>query len=304
MNEKEQAKCLQSDLDRLLAQKTSPANLPTGDEYQQLLDTARQIASNDMSGQSRIRQSLRQRLTRPNAALERWSTQRLSGDHTMKQTLPLRAALIALTLIVAFGLVGAIPSVQAFAQSLLQQIGPVVITDNPTAAEQYAQVGEAADPSASPTPLPAVGNEVQTLSRTEAREQYGFDALEPGYLPQGYEPVDEPQLFRQPSGSMVSHRSYTSDGTDVYLSIQQSTYREEDTQQFAVGDAKVSEVTVRGQKGTWIEQANVMTVGDGKGGNRILPVNYLMWEEDGSFFVIDSSSLGLDEILQIAESLK
>jgi hypothetical protein len=94
----------------------------------------------------------------------------------------------------------------------------------------------------------------------------------------------------------------TADG--AYLGILQSTFDQQEQLPFSVGDATVTELTVRGQQAIFIEDAMLMKVQDKNGQNVNLPVDYLMWEENGQFFSIDATGLTREEMLRIAGSLK
>jgi hypothetical protein len=331
-----------SEIDQILsgAPQNGQIQPPALMQDQQVLEIARQLSATDLSSRSRVRRSLRAHLLQSADPRKEWSPQNLQGVQRMKTRFAISILAVMALLIIA---AAAVPPVRAFAQHLWETIGPITITNDPTTAQAALQAagkptptalqitptaipgihgaaneaaaqptprpgegsGQTGESSGGPTPLPQVTDQRQRLSRTEALRQYGFDALEPAYLPRGYVAVDQPTLVRHPTGKMFSAHVYTAAGqSNSYLSIQQSTYTEADTTQFAVGDAQVSEVSLRGQKGTWIEQAKVLTVGDGKGNDHILPVNYLMWVENGSLFVIDSPELSQSELLKVAEGLK
>jgi hypothetical protein len=91
---------------------------------------------------------------------------------------------------------------------------------------------------------------------------------------------------------------------DAYLGIAQSTFNTQEQLPFSVGDAKVTELTVRGQQAIFIEDAMLMTVQDENGQNINLPVDYLMWEKSDQFFIIDVTALTREEIVRIAKGLK
>lgn len=341
MTEKEIADRINRDIDALL-DGHSPTGQGEPGEYGELMQVARQIAQTDMSRQSRVRASLKRsllsRLPEPNLR-GAWSPQSNKGKNTMHPKT--RAFVFALTALVVLILAAAAtPPGRAFAQDIWQRVGPLMIVNKPVHVQETAQYGVTPTPlpgaggmpapmepltgptprpgegtgqdvlapnaSASPTPLPLT-NTFEPLSNQIALEKYGFQVLEPSYLPEQYELMTEHQVNRTQDGSLVSIYVYSTESTAFdghYLSIQQSTYEDKAPIEFMVGDAEVSQVTVRGVTATFIEDANLMTVLDKAGKNVTLPVDYLMWEENGSFFVIDATQLSQEEMIQIAESLQ
>lgn len=306
-------------------------------DYLEILQIAQYLAHNDMSPQSRVRGSLRKRLFSrlPNQTpQEAWSPDLYKGNHTMH--LKIRPIVFALTALIVLALVfAATPAGQAFAQDLWQRVGPLIIVNTfapteaaivtgatptpipgaggisvpmptPRPGEGTGQEVQAPDAAASPTPLP-VTNGFEPIDNRIAYEKYGFRVLEPGYLPEEYELMIEHQVNRTQDGRLVSLYVYSTRSTafdSPYLSIQQSTFEDKAPIEFMVGDAKVSHVEVRGNNGTFIEDARLMTVLDNAGKNVTLPVDYLMWEENNHFFVIDATQLSQEEMIRIAESLK
>lgn len=336
MNEKEIADRINRDIDALLEGR-SLTNQGEPGEYSELMQVVRQMAHIDMSRQSRVRAALKRKLLShlPDQNLRgTWSPQPDKGKNTMQSKT--RAFVFALTALVVLILAAAAtPPGRAFAQDIWQRVGPLVIVNKPVYVQETAQYGAtptplpgaegvlvpmptphpgegtgqevlAPDANASPTPLPLTTN-FEPLDNQMAFEKYGFQVLEPGYLPEQYALITEHQVNRTQDGNLVSIYVYSTASIAFdapYLSIQQSTYEDKAPMEFMVGDAKVSQVTVRGVTAVFIEDAHLMTVRDEAGNNVTLPVDYLMWEEDGSFFVIDATQLSQEEMIQIAESLQ
>jgi hypothetical protein len=321
MNEKILAKQLEHDIDRLLDGHALPDHAELGHEYQQALETARLLARHDVSHESRIRKSLkRQLLNRIHDRREEWSPQE-KGKNIMK---PHTKLFIRMGMIAAvFAALIALPPVRAFAQDLLKQVGPLIIVSqtevpwspppagfNPTPVPggsvidtpQPGQGSGQDTPSNGPTPAPADPN-VRSITPEEAFAQRGFKVLMPAYIPNGYTLGVAPNFVHIQAERIASSMVYTT--TDnAYLSIAQSTFNEQEKLPFSVGDARVSELTIREQKAIFIEDALLMTVQDANGQNIDLPVDYLMWEENGQFFIIDATRLSQQEMIRIAESLK
>ena len=339
MDEKGLADRLNRDIHTIIDGHALPEKETSG-EYREMLELAQQLARNDMSAQSHVRSALKQRLLdrlRDQDLREAWATNSLKGNRTMRPKL--RPIAFALTALIVFAIaIGFTPAGQAFAQNIWQQVGPLIIINKPVPTQAAATFGatptplpgagtiseplppltgptpgpgegsgndQPVDPNATPTPLP-VDNIHEPLSDQMALEQYGFQVLQPRYLPEDYL-LSEHQVNRTQDGRIVSIFVYTTESTAFdgpYLSVQQSTYQEEAPIEFLVGDANVSQVTVRGTSATFIEDARLMTVRDEAGNNVTLPVDYLLWEEDGIFFLMDATQLTQEEMIRIAESLQ
>ena len=332
MNEKALAEQLEQDIEHLLNGHSLPSD--TSDEYGQVLDAAHMLIHNDMSEQSRIRKSLKQELlTRASTRRKAWFSKE-RGTYAMK----LRTKLFVFATTIAAMILGvvAIPPARAFAQEILNRVGPLIIVSesgaptneapadfNPTPVPNSGgqtqlipelngptpKPGEGSGqdvPSNGPTPMAADPN-VQNMTIADAFARLNFKVLVPAYLPDDYYFSNDPNLVHVQGDRIDAHAVYTTDGdsyTSAYLSIQQSTFQTEDAREFVVGDAEVTQLTVRGQAAIFVEDALLMTVQDRSGNNVNLPVDYLMWEENGYFFVIDATELSKEQMIRIAESLK
>lgn len=340
MDEKETSDCLNRDVHHILEGHSLSAQDEPG-EYGELLNIAYRLAHNDMSHQSHVRSVLKQKLIgrlRDQDQREVWSPNPFKGNRTMQPKLrAIPFALAALTVLVIA--IAVTPAGQVFAQNIWQKVGPLIIVNKvppnqaPSAFDATAtplpgsgtvpqplpaltgptpRPGEgsgneqAADPLASPTPMPA-SNIFEPLSDQMVWEKYGFQVLQPAYLPADYQNISEHQVSRTENGRIVSRTVYDTASTAFdapYLSIQQSTTQEETPVEFMVGDAQVSQVSVRGYTATYVEDANLMTVQDAAGNDVTIPVDYLMWEENGSFFLMDATQLSQEEMIRVAESLQ
>jgi hypothetical protein len=316
MNEKQIADQLNQDVQRML-DGLPPRTAAEEGETGQILEMARMLASSDMSRQSRVRNSLRQTLLNRSASGQDrrvGSPFAEKGIHMMKTNATLSK--IAFTVLAAALLVfvaGSIAPVRAFTQQIWQQIGPVIITNQqppnvpePAGGPTPTRLPDTpAAASASPTMVPEDSN-VVFLTSEQAREQADFILLEPGLLPSGYWLAAPPQIAMHKGVRITASQVYTTDSTAFdgpYLSILQSTFQPEDTYEFQIGDANVSQVQVRGQAAVFVEDGLQMTVRAEDGSNTNLPVDTLLWEEDGLYFMINATRLSLDELIQIAESL-
>lgn len=314
MNEKMLAKQLEHDLDSLLDGRSLPNNANVGDDYRKALDAARLLASHDMSNESRIRKTLRQKLlSRISDQPEEWHPIK-KGNYPMKTRSKLPAFVGAIAVIV---LMAALPTVQAFAQKIWNQIGPfiVIAQDNPYPAPpaDFNPTPLPGGPTAAPTQLPASTSNgptpiapdpnVRIISREVALSQLNFKMLTPSYVPEGFTLIDVPNnnvVFVGP-GYINSAMVYTSvDNTD--LQITQSTFDPKERFPFYVGDVGITQIKVRGKDAVFVKDAIMGVLVDANG--QAIPVNYLLWEEDGLFFMIQASKLTQDEIVKVAESLK
>lgn len=322
MNEKMLAERLERDIERLLDGRALPDDSTRDADYQQALEAAQMLAQHDMSPESRVRKSLRQNL------LQRISTQRKVWSPREKGAYPMKPrtkSFVFVGILTAFLLTAmTLPPVRAFAQDLLKEIGPYIIVSetevpweeppadfNPTPipggdgepSEMIAATADPnVDPSSGPTPIPSNPN-AQTLTPQEALTQLGFKALLPSYIPDGYALIVDPKFVHAVGDRISSSMVYTT-SEDAYLQIAQTTF--DDTSRFAfyVDDEKVIELIIRGQEGLFMEGGLPMTVLDENGNNVDIPLNCLMWEEGGHFFMMTASELTQAEMLKIAEGLK
>jgi len=331
MNEKMLLERLEQDIDRLLDGHSLPNDADLDDEYHQAMEAARLLSQHDLSGESQIRKALRQELlVRISDRRKVWSPKE-KGTYTMK---PRNKLLVLVeTLVVILGVVISISPVRAFAQELLRQVGPLIIVSQPeipleelpadfkpTPVPDSGRPNEPLPESTShtlnfgknsngqeafsgqPTPVP-VDPRLQSITPQEALTRLNFRVLMPTYIPNGYALIVPPNFVQVQPDRIVSSMVYITDD-DAYLSIAQSTFDEQGKVPFSIGDAEATEITVRGQKAILVKDAMRMTVQDANGQNITLPVDYLMWEEDGFFFMMDATELTQEEMIKVAESLE
>lgn len=247
----------------------------------ELLQLAALLAQTDYSDQSRIRHTLRTRLlTRSKrvTTMNFWQSKRFLTS--------LAAALLLVMFLT-------VPPLRTLAQDVITQIGQILFVREETRAEILD--GQIA-PTIENTDFQPFGVEsVEVLSQLT-----GFHPFVPAYLPEGYSMTSRFVPPTGENGEIVT--DYTKE--DDVLHISQVRYNPSWSQpEWAVGDAAPRQVSVRGVTGTYVEQAPI-------GARRVngrfesYGVNILTWEEDGFRFIIQSASLNLDELMQVAESLQ
>lgn len=207
------------------------------------------------------------------------------------------ALAVALTLILI-----ASPDARAFAQTFLRQIGVLTLDSRPVgehvivappSAEQMAQAGATA------TPIPPASQSAAPLERAIA--EAGFLPYLPGYLPDGFSQVSiaaaeylDDQQINLGTGIFADYRSEI----DGYLSIQTSRFDGRE-QSIPTGGLSITDVSVNGQSGVWIEGLPFES--------SLTPsctVNMLLWQEGDFVLAIQADQLSLEEVLKIAEGLK
>jgi hypothetical protein len=208
------------------------------------------------------------------------------------------AAIMAL--VIAVSTVALVPSMRAWAQSVLAQFGPLIITDAPTWSEVVINTPPAPTPIGQPTATPIAGP-LPIMTIEEASDAAGFQVLAPEYVPTGYRLVSRGVLTSE-VGVFVYATCATESGEER-ISIGQMQYVPGFESEFPVGDAPTVDVTVRGQPGLWVEGAKLGIQNNDSGGSELYGVNVLIWEEGDDLFSLRSAELALEEMLKIAESL-
>ncbi len=199
----------------------------------------------------------------------------------------------ALTLALMVSALSFYPPARAQALSLLRQIGALhFTTEAPATAEPTA-----VPPSAEQLPISAA-------SPAKASQLAGFAVLAPSSLPDGYS--QEGSWSIQPNGNGETVNStYFNPSQGHYLMINQYRYQAGDAFTDTLSpQEKIQTVQVRGQEGAWI--TGRLMVSPIAGGQDIQPApsNWLYWEENGVVFTLISDGLDLQDMLQLADSLK
>ncbi len=237
------------------------------------------------------------------------------NGHKRRSHAPLTVLLeAAAAAIIIIGVFLKVPGLRSFAPDIIREIGGIRISTEPTEAERDAARFNSGTPTALPPTLePGVtpvrqAYSMRWLTVEQAEAEVGFHAYAPTYVPDGYVLSGRDTWMHDGQPIWGDHRlvvdtSYTGGGSSHFV-IWQNRYREGYVADLPIGDSPVLDVTVRGYAGIWIEQAQR---GIGKGAEEewhTVGVNILLWEEDGFTFWMQSSTLALDEMLKIAESLE
>jgi hypothetical protein len=198
------------------------------------------------------------------------------------------------------------PTARAFAQQGIIQLGRLLISHDPTYAEQFETRINSGTPTATrePDPAPVEWQAPPLLTVDEASTQAGFPSRQIGSLPENLSIVA--RFITQPdSVNRFTQVTTTCHSQEFILVFNQRLYEPDSAQQvMPVGDATVTEITVQGVKGNWIEELRLSTYVDDQ--NKVAPkfANVLVWEKDGFEFWLQSTpGLSLEDMLKIAESI-
>lgn len=202
------------------------------------------------------------------------------------------ALLAALTATLSFS-----PAARVMARDFLQQIGILNLSDRPAgdpvlvAPPSTEQITAA---QATSTPLPPQPETVSPLEIAITRA--GILPYLPAELPTGYEMKDIVAAeyiddFGTEYGKGIFARYETETGD--WFEIQTSVFDGREIN-MPVGGQRVTEVEVNGQPGVWIEDFPSING----------PIDMLIWEENGFYLSIQSARLTLEEVLNLAASLK
>lgn len=184
------------------------------------------------------------------------------------------------------------PSVRAYAESLLRQIGGYTFTQGvpqPIDASKLPASFNIVDTSTS-TSIELTSDSVVADDLVSADNLAGFTVLTPSYLPFGYIPMDDGWRITAENNSTAVTSGYY-DATKNYFLINQWKIGDGDTTK-AFTREEIIDVTVRGQSGIWLPNASTNSTSVA-----------LVWAENGITYSIISNTLSLDEMLKVAESL-
>ncbi len=231
------------------------------------------------------------------------------------------AAVGALLPIVTFIVACAVsPTLRTRTKEVLIQIGNLIFTNEPTDAQQALPYKD----TLRPTPVIDETGEPHRwvpLTQEEASGLVGFQVLVPHDVPE----QEWEKAFRPEWGNpkKISREIYESPAGGIYVMcdcfrfhqviIRQQRIKEVALEEFAIADAQATEVTVRGSKGYWIEDAPTSLVGGGGSAWslteddivwQISYENFLVWEENGILYMLSGSDeLSLEDFNLVAESL-
>jgi hypothetical protein len=219
--------------------------------------------------------------------------QRINEPMQTKTRPPImRFATLTLSLFVLTTTVFLSPSVRAFAQSMLREIGGYAFTQGvpqPVDASKLPSSINIIDTSTS-TSIELTSDSVVANDLVSADQLAGFMVLTPSYLPSGYIPMDGGWRITHENNSIAVTNGYF-DTTKNFFLITQWNIAEDDITRTFVRE-EIIDVTVHGQSGVWLPHASVSGVN-----------NALVWAENGVTYSIISKALSLDEVLKVAESL-
>ena len=200
-----------------------------------------------------------------------------------------------------------IPPARVFAQEIIQRIGNLFITNQPTYAEQFETAINSATPSPSPSASPVVVDwrAPGLLSMDEATALAGFQVADlsqiPDLLPVIYRFVTTPE----PQNQYTRVTTTYSNGIQ-YLTFCQTVYQPDaNPQTLPVGESPITQITVQGVDGLWIENLRLSTYVDEN--NQVDPqfANLLVWEVSGIEYSLQSTpGMPQDEMLEIANSMQ
>ena len=278
-------------LDELLAATIAQQTMATPDDA--LLQIAQQIATTDLSQQSRIRHSLRRELL---------TTQVPQGGTSMSYRRMLKLAVATLLMVTLLGM--ATPGFRALAQSWLAKVGIVTVTNETENLIAPTVTFDPTAPTSTPIPLDVADQIPTTLQEegpvtnmtvAQAAELTGFDVVrEPSYMTAGYVFNGRGAFGWGDHISVSTYYNVVGDHMNL-LSISQSRGGEPYT--IKAGSAATShEVQVGEFTATYIANVDLQS-SDG------VLFNILLWEEGDYIFMMTSPSLDEAEMVAIANSL-
>ncbi|MCL4271027.1 MAG: DUF4367 domain-containing protein [Anaerolineales bacterium] len=200
-------------------------------------------------------------------------------------------------LVALIGTLSISPAARAMAADFLRQIGIFNLSERP--AGDYVNVSppsaeQLAAANATATPLPSQPEAGSSLEIAISRA--GFLPYLPAELPSGYELQDIVAAdYIDDLGTEYGKgifAKYASEGGGL-IEIQTNVFdgREIDV---PVGGLRITDTEVNGQPGVWIEDLSSINGA----------IDMLIWEEDGFYLSIQSNQLTLEEVLNLAASLK
>jgi hypothetical protein len=184
------------------------------------------------------------------------------------------------------------PSVRAFGQSLLRQIGGFSFSQGAPQRIDASKLPASiniVDTSTS-TRIELTSDSIAANDLASAADLAGFPVLTPSYLPLGYVPMEGGWRITSENNSTAVTSGYF-DGMKNYFFVTQWKVGEGDTTKTFTRQ-EIVDVNVRGQNGVWLPNAST--------NSRSVA---LVWAENGITYTLISNALSLDEALKVAESL-
>lgn len=197
-------------------------------------------------------------------------------------------------------LVGAatISPLRALATDILQQLGILSITNDPTMTERdLAQPYDPNAPQSEGIWLSGIG---PFPSAAELSDQVGFAVYAPEWLPDGTSIIDRDALpLNGPPGRFSSVTLIGASAQAAPISLSQQPLETVVATEIPVGSAATSRVSVGDNEGVWIERTAWASRG-----SDVVYLDVLIWNADGFTFTLTSEpGIGLATLTAIAESL-
>jgi hypothetical protein len=296
-------------LDRIIHERQN-IDQPISRENQQLMELARQLLEDDPDPQRQIEDRtwllIQSRFNGHSQSFQSSRKDRLlTTISTFRQTSRLALSVLltgVLLVLLLFTPLG------TRAQEWIHKIDNLLFTHDPTFAEQFEESLTSGAPTATTDPqaVPVPWSANQSLTVDEAAELVDFAVCQPGYIPEGFHfSIRNVALPDQanPVASVTTVYLRDSSSTQNFVIIQRSM-QESLSGEMPIGDAQVTDVTVRGISGLWIEDLRLSTFVTED--NRVDPqyADLLIWEKNGFDFLIQTTAdLPLETVLEIADSL-
>ena len=277
-----------------------------GDHEAAMLSISRELIQADLGSLSKKRAETRNRLMAEKSSARKPVLSKVRW-----------AAGVAVVVLLAVLSFATIPPLRAWAQEVIARIGHLIITDAPTYEEQFFEEMQTMSPGKgkASTVIP------QSLQAVRARVD--FPVLVPRDFPQ-----NRGKDIYAPPWAIDRDMTWTSESVSDYqkgvtvsgiykrwhsVNIHQLKLTDERVKEFPVSDARVQEVVVRNQRGSWIEAAPtglLESYGSIWPNNKTESVwilerqDLLVWEENGVMYIIQADDeLELKDLLTIAEAL-
>lgn len=220
--------------------------------------------------------------------------QRINNPMQTKSTPQvMRFAALALPLFIVLTLTLFLsPSVRAFGQSLLRQIGGYTFTQGapqPIDASQLPGSINIVDTSTS-THIELTSDSSVANDPVSAGNLAGFTVLKPSYLPFGYLPMEGGWRITPENNSTAVTNGYFDTAKNFFFITQWKVGEGDTTRTFT--RQEIIDLNVRGQNGIWLPHASTNSASAA-----------LVWAENGITYSLISNALPMDEMLKVAESL-
>lgn len=276
MDETQSAVDFSAQVDTLLQHGSVPT--AGSQEQRELLQIAQTLAAVDFSHESH-----HSRL--PTAPLQR--------RHPSSWLRP--AFAVGFTMLLAISLVWSIPPLRTLAQEMIKRLQTFALSSAPSAIDRYLTATPTNDPA-----HPSVT--LQNTSLDQAIKRAGFTPLMPTYLPAGYV-----QTILRATENQISteYQLETRISTQCCAGLGLVQLRAKpDQPPFPVGDVPITDVTIRGVHGLWVQNSRTGMTPDATGKPQLMLVNILTWEEDGFLFWLSSYDSQTNQPLSQGEMMK